>query len=117
LPAPIETKTANFTAVVGGRYIVESGGTVSITDPSGTAAGDSYEVWIGSGSIQFNGTGTSYTASRFSIRRRYSGSAWTTPSPMLSDTADGRQRNMEWQRVYRSAVFRGTGGTHRAIRH
>lgn len=81
----IETKTGNFTAVIGGRYIVESGGTVSITDPTGTTAGDSYEVWIGSGNIQFNGTGTSYAASRFSIRRRYSGSAWTTPSPVLTD--------------------------------
>ena len=82
----IETKTANFTASIGGRYIVETGGTVSITDPTGTTAGDSYEVWAGSGSIQFNGTGTSYTASRFSIRRRYTGSEWATPAPMLSDT-------------------------------
>lgn len=82
----IETKTANFTASIGGRYIVETGGTVSITDPTGTTAGDSYEVWVGSGSIQFNATGTSYTASRFSIRRRYTGSAWATPAPMLSDT-------------------------------
>lgn len=82
----IETKTGDFTAVVGGRYIVETGGTVSVTDPTGTAAGDSYEVWIGSGNIQFNGTGTSYSASRFSIRRRYTGSAWAAPAPMLTDT-------------------------------
>ena len=81
----IEIRTGNFTAVVGGRYITESGGTISITDPTGTTAGQSYEVWIGSGSIQFNGTGTVYSASRFSIRRRFNGSAWVTPAPMLTD--------------------------------
>lgn len=81
----IEIRTGNFTAVVGGRYITESGSTISITDPTGTTAGQSYEVWIGSGSIQFNGTGTTYSASRFSIRRRYNGSAWVTPAPMLTD--------------------------------
>lgn len=82
----IEVKTANFAAVVGGRYIVESGGLVSITDPAGTTAGQSYEVWIGSGTIWFNGAGTVYSASRFSIRRRYNGSAWATPAPTITDT-------------------------------
>jgi len=88
----IETKTASFTSVVGGRYIVEAGGLISITDPttrldsSALQAGDSYETWIGAGTVQFNATGTTFAASRFSIRRRYTGSAWATPSPMLSDT-------------------------------
>jgi hypothetical protein len=81
----IEIKTADFTAVVGGRYITESGSIISITDPTGTTAGQSYEVWIGSGTIWFNGAGTVYSASRFSIRRRYNGSAWVTPTPVLTD--------------------------------
>lgn len=86
----IETKTANFTAVVGGRYIVETGSIVSITDPAGTAAGQSYEVWIGSGTIWFNGAGTVYSASRFSIRRHFNGSAWATPTPTLTDSIPAR---------------------------
>jgi hypothetical protein len=85
----IETKTANFTAEIGGRYIVESGGNVVITDPSGTTAGQSYEVWVGSGTIQFS-SGQTYAASRFSIRRRYTGSAWATPTPFLSDSIPAR---------------------------
>lgn len=86
----IETKTAAFTAVIGGRYIVETGSIVSITDPAGTTAGQSYEVWIGSGTIWFNGAGTVYSASRFSIRRRYNGSAWVTPTPTLTDSIPAR---------------------------
>jgi len=81
----IETKTANFTAVIGGRHITESGGIISITDPTGTTAGQSYEIWVGSGTIWFNGAGTVYSASRFSIRRSYNGSAWVTPSPVVTD--------------------------------
>ena len=80
----IETKTANFTAEIGGRYIVESGGNVVITDPTGTTTGQSYEVWVGSGTMQF-GSGQTYAASRFSILRRYTGSAWATLLPRLSD--------------------------------
>lgn len=131
----IETKTSDFTAVLGGRYIVESAGVVGVIDPTGTAAGDSFEVWVGSGTVRFgatstivsgqsyivvSGTGhtsfgsanntvgtiftasssgtnsngivapstsTAYAASRFSIRRRYTGSStWVIPTPTLSDT-------------------------------
>ena len=88
----IQTKTTDFSAAVGGRYITESAGKISITDPTTRAggaalvAGDSYETWVGSGQIWYNGAGVSYSASRFSIRRRYTGSAWSTPAPMLSDT-------------------------------
>lgn len=80
----IEIKSANFTAAIGGRYLTE--GTVTITDPAGTTAGQSYEVWIGSGTATMGGT--AYAPSRFSIRRRYTGSAWATPSPYLSDALD-----------------------------
>ncbi len=81
----IETRTANFTAIVGGRYIAESAGLINITDPTGTVAGQSYEIWVGAGTVWFNVAGTVYSASRFSIRRRYNGSAWVTPAPVLSD--------------------------------
>lgn len=81
----IEIKTSNFTAVVGGRYILESAGTITVTSPTGTTQGDSFECWIGSGSAVINGT--TYAASRFSIRARYTGAAWANPSPVISDAA------------------------------
>lgn len=81
----IEIQTADFTAVRGGRYIVE--GTVTITDPAGTnAQGGSYEVWIGSGQATMGGT--AYLPSRFSIRRRCSAGGspgtWATPTAIIS---------------------------------
>lgn len=80
----IEIKTSNFTAVVGGRYILESGGTITVTNPAGTAQGESFECWIGSGSGVVNGV--TYAASRFSIRARYTGAVWATPTATISDT-------------------------------
>lgn len=80
--------TGPFTAIVGRRYITENAGTLRINDPttrpdgSALVAGDSYETLIGSGGIQFNGTGTVFQPSRFSIRRRWTGSAWVTPTPV-----------------------------------
>ena len=83
----IQTKSTNFTAEVGGRYQVE--GTATITDPStridetALAAGDSYEVWIGSGNVTIGGV--VYLASRAPIRRRWTGTAWATPLLYSSD--------------------------------
>lgn len=80
-----------FQAVVGGRYITESATTIQINDPatrpngSALMVGDSYEIWVGSGAVQFNAAGTVFQPSRFSIRRRWNGVAWMSPLPVLSD--------------------------------
>ena len=84
--------TGPFTAIVGRRFITENAGTLQINDPttrsdgSALVAGDSYEVIVGSGTINFNGLLPNYAPSRFMVRRRWTGSAWVTPTPVLSDT-------------------------------
>jgi len=96
----IETKTAQFTAVVGGRYITEPtvpASAVCVSHPttridgSALVKGDSYEVWIGSGTVLFDGNATLYGASRWSIRCRYTGATWSVPAPTSTDliTANG----------------------------
>ena len=80
-------QTTSFTAAVGGRYTLNNtGGVASITDPTGTAAGQSYTVIMAAGTAQFNGAGTVFAASRFELIRSYNGSSWSTLSPLLSDT-------------------------------
>ena len=80
-------QTTSFTAAVGGRYtLYNTGGVASITDPTGTAAGQSYTVIMAAGTAQFNGAGTVFSASRFELIRSYNGSSWGTLLPLLSDT-------------------------------
>lgn len=87
----LETKTGDFSAVVGGRYITETGSVISITDPttringSALVAGDSYQVWVGSGTAWFGGAGTVYSPSSWAWRRRYTGSVWETLAPLVGD--------------------------------
>ncbi len=84
----IETRSANFTAVVGGRY--QTTAALTITDPAtridGSALqdGDSYEVWIGGGNATIGGS--AFAPSRHSIRRARLSGAWTTPTPTISGT-------------------------------
>lgn len=77
-----EIKTSNFTAAVNGRYTTD--GTVSVTDPSGTAAGQIYSVLCGSGTATIGGT--AYSPSRLEIVRYYNGSAWSTLTPTITDS-------------------------------
>lgn len=85
----IEPKVVDFTAIVGGRYVTSGG--LLVADPttrpdaSPLEENDSYEVWIGDGTVQFNGVGIAYAASRFSILRRWTGSDWGHAEPRLSD--------------------------------
>jgi hypothetical protein len=85
----IEPKVVDFTAIVGGRYVTSGGLLVAdpTTRPDGSplVENDSYEVWIGDGTVQFDGVGLAYAASRFSILRRYDGSGWGHAVPTLSD--------------------------------
>ena len=76
-------QTANFTGVAFGRY--HCAGTITVTDPTSPApaAGDIFEVTICSGTAVIGGV--TYAASRFPIEREYSGSAWVTLTPTLSD--------------------------------
>jgi hypothetical protein len=79
-------QTTSFDAVVGGRYTLYNTGSVaSITDPTGTAAGQSYTVIMAAGLARFNGAGTQFAASRFELIRSYDGSAWSTLAPRVSD--------------------------------
>lgn len=81
-----EIKTASFTAEVNGRYTSSHASVkVVVTDPSGTVAGQIYSVLVGLGTMDF-GSGTVYAASRMEVVRYYSGSAWSTLTPALSDT-------------------------------
>ncbi len=86
----IETKSANFTAEVGGRYQTTAAATVTdpTTRPDSSALqnGDSFEIWIGGGNATIGGT--AYAPSRFPIRRVRLSGAWTTPTPVLSDALD-----------------------------
>lgn len=72
-------------AAVGGSYLISNSGICSITDPAGTAAGQTYVVRVGAGTAWFGGAGTVYSASRFEIIRYYNGSAWSAVTPVLSD--------------------------------
>jgi len=81
-----EYKTANFTAVAYGRYVVSSGGTVVISNPGTGVLGDPFEVVIAAGSATINGT--TYSASRFPIEVVCSVAGtpgtWITPTANLS---------------------------------
>lgn len=77
---PIIVST-NFTATIGARYITTT--TLTITDPVGTAVGQSYLVMIGNGNCTIGGV--VYSSSRFQIIRYYNGSSWVTITPILSD--------------------------------
>jgi hypothetical protein len=72
--------SSNFTAVIGTRYITTA--TLTVTDPTGTAVGQSYEVLIGNGNCTIGGV--VYAPSRIEIIRYYNGSAWTTLAPILT---------------------------------
>jgi hypothetical protein len=72
--------STNFTAVIGARYVTTQ--TLTITDPTGTAAGQSYEVLIGAGTCTIGGV--SFAPSRVEIVRYYNGTAWATLTPTLS---------------------------------
>ncbi|MEI6395054.1 MAG: hypothetical protein WCT12_28590, partial [Verrucomicrobiota bacterium] len=74
-------KTTDFTSDINGRYTVN--GTATVTDASGTVAGQIYSVVIGSGTATIGGV--AYAPSRVEVIRYYNGSAWTTLSPTFSD--------------------------------
>ena len=84
-----ESKTASFTAVKGGRYHVTGSatadGSVAVTDPTSPApaAHDVYKVVIVSGYVRMGGA--DYYKSRYEITRHYTGSAWETLAPYISD--------------------------------
>ena len=75
-------QTGDFTAAVNGRYTTS--GTVTVTDPSGTQDGQIYSVVCGSGTVSIGGV--SYAPSRIEIIRYYTGVAWSTLTPTLSDS-------------------------------
>lgn len=108
--APVrEIKTTGFTAVLGGRYTLSNtGGVVSVVDPTGTTAGQSYVVTVGQGSMQFNGTGTTYVPSRVEIKRYYNGTSWITLTPQLSDQLE---LNNQALTTSNSAMTRGLADT------
>jgi hypothetical protein len=72
--------STSFTAVIGARYVTTA--TLTVTDPAGTAVGQSYEVLIGNGNCTIGGV--VYAPSRIEIIRYYNGSAWTTLAPILT---------------------------------
>jgi hypothetical protein len=78
--SPLEVRTSGFTAAIGGRYIAR--GTFTVTDPSGTTAGQEYSVVIGSGSVTIGGV--AFAASRFPVIRQYNGSAWETLAQVIN---------------------------------
>ena len=75
-------QTTDFTAAVNGRYTVF--GTATVTDPTGTVAGQIYSVICASGSATMGGV--AYLPSRVEIVRAYNGTAWTTLTPQFSDS-------------------------------
>jgi hypothetical protein len=75
-------QSSNFTAAVGLRYVTTA--TLTITDPTGSSAGQSYEVIVGGGTTTLGGV--AYTASGVELVRYYNGSAWTTLSTVLPGT-------------------------------
>ncbi|MEI6654295.1 MAG: hypothetical protein WCP45_05970, partial [Verrucomicrobiota bacterium] len=78
---PMQYKSSNFTAVVGGDYTVyPSGNSVTVSDPSSASPGDSYCVTVVGGSTMYGamvGSTTYYTSSQ-AIIRRYTGGSWET---------------------------------------
>ena len=66
-------KSGNFTASINGRYTTN--GTLTVTDPTGTAAGQVYSVIVGSGNATIGGN--VYPPSRLEIMSYYNGSAWS----------------------------------------
>lgn len=72
-------RTGNFTARIGGRYIAR--GNLTVTDPTGTSAGQEYAVVVGSGTCTIGGVG--FSPSRFPILRQYNGSSWETIAQTL----------------------------------
>lgn len=72
--------STNTTAATGARYVTTA--SLTITDPTGTSAGQNYEVIVGSGTCTIGGVG--YAASSQEIIRYFNGSAWVTLTPVLS---------------------------------
>jgi hypothetical protein len=77
----VSVQSANFTAAVGLRYVTTA--TLTITDPTGSSAGQTYEVIVGAGTCTIGGS--AYVASRLEIVRYYNGSAWITSPSTHSD--------------------------------
>jgi hypothetical protein len=73
--------SANFTASTGVRYITTQ--TLTITDPTGTAVGQNYEVMVGAGTATIGGI--AYAPSRIEIIRYFNGLTWTTTPSVFSD--------------------------------
>ena len=76
----VSVQSSNFTAAVGLRYVTTA--TLTITDPTGSSAGQTYEVIVGGGTCTLGGV--AYPASRMELVRYYSGTSWSTLSPVLS---------------------------------
>ena len=76
-------QTGDFSATVNGRYTVS--GTATVTDPTGTQAGQIYSVVIGDNSLVTLGS-AQYASSRVELVREYNGSSWVTLPPRFSDS-------------------------------
>ena len=72
--------SANFTAVSGTRYITTQ--TLTITDPTGTAVGQNYEVMVGAGTATIGGI--AYAPSRIEIIRYFNGTSWQTQNATIT---------------------------------
>lgn len=73
--------STSFTAAVRTSYLATT--SLTVTDPATATAGDSYDVTIANGTVTIGGT--AYSTSRMRVVRYYTGSAWTTLAPTLSD--------------------------------